>query len=322
MNKESLTRRAALGLLAGSGTLLVSDSLAITEIDASRGVNVDTAADSDALLGLTDASEGAEISGESETATVYEISDNVGSLSESNIDVTVLSLIRGDESETKITTPPVEATVRSTGGAQFAVDVSCASETDTLGGSYKLVLDFGATTDNLSVTATRTTSSSVPISCTFDYGNSGNYTDASNDGAAQPENPSGNIETPSAVNEIGGDTATAVSSSSNADLKVGYALPPVDEAATTYALRVIVASITVKGNGNQGSFGFYLVNEGGDQLTDRQVLRTGDETYEFTSSNEEDIAANADNLVLIIDSKTEGKATNKIEIDYFSLVSN
>lgn len=129
MNKESLTRRAALGLLAGSGTLLVSDSLAITEIDASRGVNVDTAADSDALLGLTDASEGAEISGESETATVYEISDNVGSLSESNIDVTVLSLIRGDESETKITTPPVEATVRSTGGAQFAVDVSCASET-------------------------------------------------------------------------------------------------------------------------------------------------------------------------------------------------
>ncbi len=45
-----------------------------------------------------------------------------------------------------------------------------------------------------------------------------------------------------------------------------------------------------------GSFGFYLVNGAGQQLTTRQVLATGTDSYPFTDSEEQQIAANNDNL--------------------------
>ncbi|EMA08973.1 MULTISPECIES: hypothetical protein [Haloarcula] len=70
-----------------------------------------------------------------------------------------------------------------------------------------------------------------------------------------------------------------------------------------------------------GSFGFYLVNGAGQQLTTRQVLATGTNSYPFTDSEEQQIAANNDNLYLILDSDTNGKGNRELEIDYFELNS-
>ena len=317
MDKQSLTRRAALGLIAGGGTLLVSESLGFTQISASRRGNIPVAADANALLRLNDTSGAAQVSGEDDTATVYEITDNIGSLSESDIDVSVVKLISQNGMEN--TTPPVEATVRNTGVAQFDVDISCTSETDALGDSYQVALDFAATTDDTSVTATRITSPSsyVDISCTFDYGDPSNYRDDDGGDASQPTNPSGDIDNPSAVNEDDGGTATALSSGSQEDLKVGYSLPPVDGTATEYEMIFDITRIQVGG----GTFGFYLVNSAGQQLTTRQVLSTGTNTYSFTNSENQDIAANNDDLYLIINSETNGKGNRELEIDYFNLQS-
>jgi hypothetical protein len=324
MDKQSLTRRAALGLIASGGTLLVSESLAFTQIRASRESNIDTSRDANALLGLVDTSGTAEVSGEDDTATVYEVTDNIGSLSESDIDVSVVKLIARDGTETAA--PPVEATVRNTGAGQFDVDISCTSETDNFGDSYQVVLDFVATTDNTSVTATRRTSptSYVNISCTFDYGDSGNYRDDDSGDASQPTDPSGTIENPSGVNDNDGTTATAISVGNEEDLKVGYALPPVDKIATEYEIIFDIERIQI-GRGS-GTFGFYLVNESGEELTNRQSLPTkvkGSKSYSysFTESEEQDIVANYDNLYLILDSDTNGNGNRKLEIDYFELKS-
>jgi hypothetical protein len=303
--------------LVGAGSILVGSgaiyqSGAFSKVAADRGVSVGTAPDDSALLGLVDESDTAEVSGPSDTATVYEITDNIGSLSASDISVDVARLVRQDG--TQVTAPPVEATVQDTGGGQFAVDVGCGSESDTLGDSYKAVLDIAATAGDTSVAATRTTNSYIAINC-YDYGDSSNYRDDDGGGAAQPEEPSGDIQNPTAVNNDDNSTATAISSGSQGDLKVGYSLPPVNQMAGVYEMVFDIGSIKA---GN-GTFGFYLVNGAGQQLTDRQVLSTGTNTYQFTDSEENQIAANYDELYLIIDSSTSGKGNREMTIDYFEL---
>mgnify|MGYP000621434136 CR=1 FL=1 len=150
----------------------------------------------------------------------------------------------------------------------------------------------------------------------YDYGDSSNYRDDDGGGATQPSDPSGDIENPSAVNSDDDDTATAISAGGNTDLKVGYLLPPVDETAGAYEMVFDITRIQVGG----GSFGFYLVNGAGQELTDRQVLDEGTNTYSFTDSEENQIAANFDDLYLIIDSVTNGNGNRELEIDYFELL--
>lgn len=50
--KKQVTRRAALGLIAGGGVLGASETLGFSNVTADRGVSIDTAADEDALLGI------------------------------------------------------------------------------------------------------------------------------------------------------------------------------------------------------------------------------------------------------------------------------
>jgi hypothetical protein len=300
-------------ILLGSGAIYQSG--AFSEVAADRGVSIGTASDSSALLGLVDKSGTAGVSGPSDTATIYQVADNIGSLSASDISVDVARLVRQDG--TQNTAPPVEATVRDTGGGQFAVDVSCASETDSLGESYKVVLDVEATADSTSVTATRTTDFYVDITCTYDYGDSSNYRDGDGGDATQPTDPSGNIENPSAVNSDDDNTATAISSGSQEDLKVGYALPAVDQTADEYVIVFDIEKIKV----GSGSFRFYLMSGDGKQISDPEALSTGTNTYSFTDSEEEAIAANYNDLYLIIDSQTNGKGNREIAIDYFELQS-
>lgn len=151
----------------------------------------------------------------------------------------------------------------------------------------------------------------------YDYAEETYHRDDNSGGAVQPENPSGDIENPSAVNEEGGETATAISSGGQEDLRVGFALPPTDESAETYTMRIIIDRIQVGG----GDFGFSLVNSTGAPLTGRQVLELGDNTYSFTNIEEQRISDNYDEVYLILDSDTNGSGNRELEIDYFELLA-
>jgi len=151
----------------------------------------------------------------------------------------------------------------------------------------------------------------------YDYADETYHRDDDSGDAVQPENPSGDIENPSAVNEEGGDTATAISSGGQEDLNVGFALPPTDESAETYTMRFIIERIQVGG----GDFGFSLVNSTGAPLTERQVLQEGDNTYSFTDTEEQKISDNYDEIYLILDSDTNGSGNRELEIDYFELLA-
>ena len=297
-----------------AGTMLFGGGGAFTNLNADRGVNVSATSDPDALLGLVDNSSGSEIKGPSDTALLYEITDNAGVFSAGDIEVTVSKLV--DQSGTEITDPPVQAAV-SGSGTQFTVDISCSGDDSSLGDAYEIEVEFDAVSDSLSINATRTTDSFVDITCGFDYGDESNYRDQSSGDAVQPTDPSGTIENPSAVNQEDGNVSTAISSGSEADLRVGFALPPTDESASTYEMRFVVNRMQI----GQGTFGFSLLNSSGQELTSRQVLSVGDNTYSFTAAEQQNISTNSDDLYLIIDSNTPGSGNREIDIDYFELLA-
>lgn len=154
----------------------------------------------------------------------------------------------------------------------------------------------------------------------------GFYTDGGNDGSAQPteENASGEVRNPSNLTNEDGETSTAITSANESDLNVGFALPQTDESAVSYAMRFNITNIDITGSPGQqdNEFGFYLVNDDGDELTRWEELREGNETYDVFSDNEiQNISDNYDNLNLIIDSDTRGSAEHNLEIDFFELIS-
>ncbi|WP_276258738.1 hypothetical protein [Haloglomus litoreum] len=50
--KKQVTRRAALGLMAGGGLLATSETLGFSNVTAGRGVSIETASDANALVGI------------------------------------------------------------------------------------------------------------------------------------------------------------------------------------------------------------------------------------------------------------------------------
>jgi len=158
----------------------------------------------------------------------------------------------------------------------------------------------------------------------LDYGEETTYTDGSNNGSPQPtdENASGEIQDPSNLNEEDGNTSTAVTFAGEDNLNVGFRLPQTDEAADTYKMRFNITAIDIQGGqGQDDNFGFYLVNNDGDELTDRQVLEKGNVTYDFSPEEEQNISDNHDALNLIIDSEINNNAESDLEINFFELIS-
>jgi hypothetical protein len=204
------------------------------------------------------------------------------------------------------------------GGSGSSVDVTIAT-----GGTKTIEIepDSGGEEIDFEVTVDSTDFDFNATRSTFaegvDYGDSSNYRDDDGGGATQPTDPSGDIQNPGAVSAQDDNSATAISSGSNQDVKVGYALAAVDDTASPYEILFDIERIQVGG----GSFGFYLTNGAGQQLTSRQVLSTGENIYTFSNQENQDIAANADDLYLIIDSDTNGKGNRELDLDYFELRS-
>lgn len=312
-DRRSVTRRGALALIGSGICLSVVGSDAVTTIEGERQAATAVTDDSDAYLGIVDQSSTATIENSSDEATVYELTDNSGVFS--TIEATVVSAT--DSNNNQYSDPPVEAEVVDQSTTNPSVRLRCTAADDSIDDSYDVVVDIAASGGGLSTRATRATADRIPISCTIDYGDSGNYRDDDGGGAVQPTDPSGNIENPSAVNDDDDNTATAISTGGQADLKIGYALPRVDQTADTYEMIFDIERLQI----GQGSFGFYLVNGAGQQLTDRQALGIGTNTYSFPESEEQQIAANHDDLYLIIDSNTNGNGNREMDLDYFRLVA-
>ncbi|PSP98795.1 hypothetical protein BRC89_06475 [Halobacteriales archaeon QS_4_70_19] len=60
-DRRQLTRRAALGLVAGGGLLATSETLGFSNVTADRGVSIETADDANALLGFTNYEDSSKI---------------------------------------------------------------------------------------------------------------------------------------------------------------------------------------------------------------------------------------------------------------------
>ena len=64
VDKKRTTRRAALGLIAAGGFGLGAETFGFSEVTGTRGANVNTANDPDALLGVVDLLDGAAVDGD------------------------------------------------------------------------------------------------------------------------------------------------------------------------------------------------------------------------------------------------------------------
>ena len=297
-----ISRRNVLLALGGgfTGAGIIGTN-AFSTASANRGVSVGTANDSNAIVRL-EIEDPVQVGSRTRLVDITNNTSATLTYTVSLVDATTGTLYSPD------------------GGSGSSADVTIATgDTKTIeiepatdsGGEE---IDFEVTVDstNFEFNATRSTFAEG-----VDYSDPSNYRDDDGGGATQPTDPSGDIQNPGAVSAQDDNSATAISSGGQADLKVGYALAAVDDTASSYEIRFDIERIQVGG----GSFGFFLTNGNGTQLTGRQVLSTGENTYTFSTQENQDIAANADDLYLIIDSQTNGRGNRELELDYFELRS-
>lgn len=124
--KKRVTRRAALGLMAGGGLLAATETLGFSNVTANRGVNVETAADPDALVGL-------DVNGTVQKNKQERLVTVTNNTSEDGLGVTVgltaADSGKGDLSNTDFTidsgqSGTTEITASDTGTIDFRVEAS------------------------------------------------------------------------------------------------------------------------------------------------------------------------------------------------------
>ena len=155
---------AAVGLILLGAAVMAGPTFGFTTVGADRGMSVGTAGDSSAYLGLDDRSSSAAISNPDETTVAYTLTDNLGGLDRTDIDVSVVQITDG--SNQTVTSSALTATVESgTEPSTFDVRLACGVG-ETLDGTYSVQLQIVASGGSSSVDATRETSTSISIDCT------------------------------------------------------------------------------------------------------------------------------------------------------------
>ncbi|MXV64623.1 hypothetical protein GS429_21605 [Natronorubrum sp. JWXQ-INN-674] len=155
---------AALGLILLGATVMAGPTFGFATIGADRGVSVGTAPDSSAYLGLEDRSSSASIGTPDDTTVAYTVTDNLGGVDRSDIDVSVVQIT--DDSNQAVATSSLAATVES--GSEpgtFDVRLACGAG-ETLDGTYSVQLHIVASSASSSVDVTRETSTQISIDCT------------------------------------------------------------------------------------------------------------------------------------------------------------
>jgi hypothetical protein len=286
------------GGVTGAGLI---GTKAFSTASADRGVSLRTADDSNAIVRL-DIEDPVQTGSRTRLVGITNNTSGTLTYTVSLVDVTTGTLYSPDGGSGSF----VDVTIAS--GETKAIEIEPATDS----GGNEISFDISVDSTDFEFNATRSTFAEG-----VDYSDPSNYRDDDGGGAIQPTDPSGDIQNPGAVNEQDDSSATAISSGGNEDLKVGYALAAVDNTASPYEIRFDIERTQIGG----GSFGFYLTNGSGLQLTTRQVLSTGENTYPFSNPENQDIAANADDLYLIIDSQTNGRGNRELDLDYFELRS-
>jgi len=274
---------------------------AFSTASADRGLSLRTADDSNAIVRL-DIEDPVQTGSRTRLVDITNNTSGMLTYTVSLVDVTTGTLYSPDGGSGSF----VDVTIAS--GDTKAIEIEAA----TGSGGKEISFDISVDSTDFEFNATRST-----LAEGVDYSDPSNYRDDDGGGAAQPIDPSGDIQNPGAINEQDDSSATAISTGSNEDLKVGYALAAVDDTASPYEIRFDIERTQI----GAGSFGFSLTNGSGQQLTNRQVLTTGENTYGFSNQENQNIATNASDLYVIIDSQTNGRGNRELDIDYFELRS-
>lgn len=315
-DNKKWTRRAAVGSLASGGGLLLFGTGGSTQITSHRDVAVNAAEGDDAILQFVDRSKDAGTVGDG-AATVYEIRDNVGTFGSDEISVSA----RIDEDDIGA----IDATV-SDGSAPFEIDLRCSDETAGLRGEYTIELAFTASNADSTISADRTTDEPVTVDCGFDYGNSANYRDntedTTNTDIPPREAAKGSVTTPSNVNSDDGRYATFSSESRDdgTEIKgaeIGFVLPTAPK-SDAYELRV-----EVSGDQPSGDWIVYLVDGAGTRLTStgngpKDKLKKNTNRFAFDSDESGRIRSNRTDLYLIFATTSNGNEVTAM-VDHFEL---
>ncbi|MCU4974385.1 polymer-forming cytoskeletal protein [Halobacteria archaeon AArc-m2/3/4] len=157
-----IIKLAVVCILVGA-VLLIGPTVGFSQIEADRGVAVQTATDDSAFLEITDRSSTASLSNAADAATVYDLRMASESLSENTVSATLVGIVDGQGS----TAPPtaLEAFPVADGTGDISLLVQCVTEGGIADGSYILEIAMQATGSGVTVDAVRSTGTPVPISC-------------------------------------------------------------------------------------------------------------------------------------------------------------
>ncbi|RZV11711.1 polymer-forming protein [Natrinema hispanicum] len=157
-----ITGIAVVLILLGVVTM-AGPTFGFATIAADRGVNVATADDSSAYLGLEDQSASASIDSPGEQTVVYTVTDNVRDDS-ATVDASIVGIT--DDSNDPVTSAALSVNVQPGSDAETFDIVLACEDGASIDGSYRVLLRFVASSDASSVDATRETTALVPVDCT------------------------------------------------------------------------------------------------------------------------------------------------------------
>lgn len=123
-DNRRLTRRTALSLIAGGGLLTASETLGFTNVTGKRGVNVSTAEDAYALLGIDPEDDIGELTGNDGNVEVAALTNNLDEALE-EIDVYIEEI---PDADVGILTASADPRFDVSAGGTSSAEVACAEE--------------------------------------------------------------------------------------------------------------------------------------------------------------------------------------------------
>jgi len=315
MSDKKWTRRAAIGFIGAGAGLFATETAGFTQIEGVRDVDLGSKEDPGGLVGFV-GPDGEMISArEGSRAELFELSTNLVEEASDDEEMTIKE-IKFKRADTGLEVHDFK--LNGTG-----LPGSVGEEPKPVSGVVELTGDDPATgtaifkidaeQDDVSVSLDREVMIEVDVD--YDPGDQSNYRDSGDGGrAAQPEDPSGEIENPGNVAKKDGNTATTISSGGD-KTKVGWRLP-LQTASSDYEFELVFGEDTNQGPLNNHKA--YLVDEEGnpeDGLEPQlDELSPGINTAEYEEGQIKNVQQ-----YLIIEQINRGGGGQKLTIDFFQL---
>lgn len=314
MSDKKWTRRAAIGFIGAGTGLFATDTAGFTQIEGTRSVSLDKKDDPNGLVGFGpgDGSDIAVSGQDGDRVDLFDLTNNFENdepmyVSEIEIKSTDGAFsINNVKPEPKFSVKDGKAeTVTVTGVLDLDGNESAEGAAE-----FQIAVNQNGTVVELDRTVT------VTVQAEEFYSNSDNYSDNNGGGADQPgDNARGTVEDPGKIGNRGDSPTKLKGEGGNPGLWVGFVLPPVDS-CSHYTLTV------VRGSKGTDNLEVYIVNSGGDELTNKRTLGEGTKgkevIYDEISDDEKEnksISDNKNDLFLIF--KTQASSTQEIDFIQF-----